>query len=66
VITGTLPNLSRTKATEAVEQAGGRVTELDGQALRYNTKASLLNPDFLAYGDARVDWAALLRGTAHG
>jgi len=49
-----------------LEQAGGRVTELDGQALRYNTKASLLNPDFLAYGDARVDWAALLRGTAHG
>ena len=49
-----------------LEQAGGGVTELDGAALRYNTKESLLNPDFLAFGDARVDWAMLLRGTTHG
>jgi 3'(2'), 5'-bisphosphate nucleotidase len=44
-----------------LEQAGGRVTELDGNALRYNAKESLLNPDFLACGDAGVDWARLLR-----
>jgi 3'(2'), 5'-bisphosphate nucleotidase len=49
-----------------LEQAGGRVTELDGRALRYNAKESLLNPDFLACGDASVDWAGLLRGTTHG
>jgi hypothetical protein len=23
----------------------------DGQALAYNTKANILNPDFIAYGD---------------
>ena len=49
-----------------LEQAGGRVTELDGRVLRYNAKESLLNPDFLACGDANVDWAGLLRGTTHG
>jgi 3'(2'), 5'-bisphosphate nucleotidase len=45
-----------------LEQAGGGVTRLDGSRLAYNTKASLLNPDFLAFGDASVDWAGLLRG----
>jgi len=49
-----------------LEQAGGCVIELDGQTLRYNAKESLLNPDFLACGDASVDWAGLLRGPAHG
>ena len=44
-----------------LEQAGGRVLRTDGQALDYNAKESLLNPDFLACGDPRVDWAALLR-----
>jgi 3'(2'), 5'-bisphosphate nucleotidase len=44
-----------------LEQAGGSVVELDGQVLRYNAKESLLNPDFLACGDASVDWAGLLR-----
>lgn len=35
-----------------VEGAGGQVVRLDdGKALRYNTGAQLLNPDFLAYGD---------------
>ncbi|WP_018973956.1 3'(2'),5'-bisphosphate nucleotidase CysQ [Rudaea cellulosilytica] len=44
-----------------LEQAGGGVTRLDGSRLTYNTKESLLNPDFLAFGDKAVDWAALLR-----
>ncbi len=39
-----------------VEQAGGQVTDLDLQPLRYNTKDSLLNPHFLVFGDARRDW----------
>ena len=35
-----------------VEAAGGQVVRLpDGQALAYNTKADILNPEFLAYGD---------------
>lgn len=34
-----------------VEQAGGKVIDLQGKALRYNTKESLLNPDFLVLGD---------------
>ncbi len=45
-----------------LEQAGGGVTTLDGRRLRYNGKESLLNPDFLAFGDATVDWAGCLRG----
>ena len=39
-----------------VEQAGGKVTELDGRALRYNTKESLLNPYFLVFGDQSYNW----------
>ena len=35
-----------------VEAAGGQVVRIsDGNALRYNERESLLNPDFLAYGD---------------
>ena len=41
--------------------AGGVVVELDGQPLRYNTRAGLLNPFFVVYGDRRRDWLALLR-----
>jgi 3'(2'), 5'-bisphosphate nucleotidase len=44
-----------------LEQAGGAVLTMDGRRLRYNTKESLLNPDFLACGDADVDWTGLLR-----
>ena len=45
-----------------VEQAGGRVTDLRLQPLRYNTSESLLNPEFLVYGDASKDWLAYLPG----
>lgn len=44
-----------------VEQAGGEVVDLQGAPLRYNTKDSLLNPEFLAIGDTSVDWLARLR-----
>ncbi len=47
-------------AQAVVEAAGGRVTTLDRQPLRYNTKDSLLNPQFLVFGDQSVDWAAYL------
>jgi 3'(2'), 5'-bisphosphate nucleotidase len=41
--------------------AGGTVVELDGQPLRYNGREEILNPFFVAYGDRRRDWLALLR-----
>lgn len=46
-----------TAAAQCVlEAAGGVVLRLDGQALRYNGKESLLNPDFIALGDADLPW----------
>jgi 3'(2'), 5'-bisphosphate nucleotidase len=43
-----------------VEAAGGEVTGLDLQPLRYNTKDSLLNPHFLVFGDRQEDWSQYL------
>lgn len=43
-----------------VEEAGGFVTDINMEELRYNTKDSLLNPDFLVFGDSRPNWAAFL------
>ncbi|MFN2308944.1 MAG: 3'(2'),5'-bisphosphate nucleotidase CysQ [Gammaproteobacteria bacterium] len=43
-----------------VEEAGGRVTGLDMQPLRYNTKDSLLNPQFFVFGDVSRDWSRYL------
>jgi 3'(2'), 5'-bisphosphate nucleotidase len=46
-----------TAAGQAVlENAGGVVLTLDGAPLRYNSKESLLNPAFLALGDAGLPW----------
>ena len=39
-----------------LEAAGGAVITLDGEPLAYNTKESLLNPDFLALGDPALPW----------
>lgn len=51
-----------TAAAQAVlVAAGGTVVTVAGDPLRYNTKADLLNPQFLAYGDAATDWLAGLR-----
>jgi len=44
-----------------LEQAGGGVIRLDGSTLSYNTKESLLNPDFLAFGDSSVAWTDIIR-----
>jgi len=50
-----------TAAAQAiVEEAGGKITTLDMQQLRYNTKDSLLNPEFLVIGDSSFDWAQYL------
>ena len=43
-------------AQAVLECAGGYVTDLDGQPLRYNTSDNLLNPHFIAYGDASRNW----------
>lgn len=43
-----------------VEEAGGKVTGMDMQPLRYNTKDSLLNPHFFVFGDAARDWSKYL------
>jgi len=47
-------------AQAVVEAAGGEVTGLDMQPLRYNTKDSLLNPHFLVFGDRQEDWSRYL------
>jgi 3'(2'), 5'-bisphosphate nucleotidase len=47
-------------AQAVVEQAGGRVVTLDGQALVYNTKSDILNPHFFVIGASDRDWLALL------
>lgn len=48
-------------AQAVVEAAGGAVITTDGTPLRYNRKADLLNPHFLAFGDKTRDWLALLK-----
>jgi len=47
-------------AQAVVEYAGGSVLELDGQPLRYNTKADILNPHFVVFGANDRDWLALV------
>jgi 3'(2'), 5'-bisphosphate nucleotidase len=50
-----------TAAAQAiVEAAGGLVLDIDFKPLRYNTKASLLNPNFLVIGDETFDWRQVL------
>jgi 3'(2'), 5'-bisphosphate nucleotidase len=48
-------------AHAVVSGAGGTVSRLDGEPLRYNTREELLNPFFVAYGPRDRDWLALLR-----
>ena len=47
-------------AQAVVEAAGGKVTDTSLRPLRYNTKESLLNPHFLAFGDCGEDWGRYL------
>lgn len=50
-----------TAAAQAiVEAAGGQLVTLDMQPMRYNTKESLLNPEFMAIGDMQYDWHSLI------
>ncbi len=43
-----------------VDEAGGRITKTDLSPLLYNTKESLLNPEFLVVGDPDYDWVRFL------
>jgi len=50
-----------TAAAQCVlEESGGGVLDLAGRPFRYNTRDSLINPEFIACGDTSVDWAARL------
>jgi 3'(2'), 5'-bisphosphate nucleotidase len=54
-----------TAAAQAIlESAGGRMIDLAGRPLRYNSKDDLLNPHFLAFGDQRRDWLAPIHSTS--
>ena len=54
-----------TAATQIIlEEAGGYLVDLNLHPLRYNTKDSLLNPHFLAFGDKNVDWLAYCKEAA--
>lgn len=48
-----------------VVEAGGRVVDFSGHALRYNAREQITNPSFLAYADASRNWVGLL-GAANG
>jgi 3'(2'), 5'-bisphosphate nucleotidase len=51
-----------TAAAQCVlEQAGGNLVDIEGHAFRYNTRDSLLNPEFIASGDPSIDWSARMR-----
>ncbi len=43
-----------------VEEAGGHMTQLDMTPMRYNTKDSLLNPEFFVFGDNTIKWDSFL------
>lgn len=47
-------------AQAVVEAAGGQVVDANFQALRYNTKESLLNPYFYVLGDVKYPWQQML------
>ncbi len=49
-------------AQAVVEQAGGKVLELDGKPLLYNNKPEILNPWFVVVGAPDRDWLALAAG----
>jgi 3'(2'), 5'-bisphosphate nucleotidase len=50
-----------TAAAQCVlEQAGGAVLDMQGERFRYNTRESLINPEFVAVGDPSVNWLARL------
>jgi len=43
-----------------VEEAGGYMLQTDLSPMRYNTKASLLNPEFFVFADKQINWSEFL------
>ena len=43
-----------------INEAGGYITQTDLSELLYNTKDSLLNPDFFVFGDSSIPWESFL------
>lgn len=43
-----------------VEEAGGMITDTRMQALKYNVRESLLNPNFFVFGDQSIRWNQFL------
>lgn len=43
-----------------VEEAGGQILQTDMSPMRYNTKDSLLNPEFFVIGDNSINWSQFL------
>jgi 3'(2'), 5'-bisphosphate nucleotidase len=43
-----------------VEEAGGQITDTQMQALRYNARESMLNPDFFVFGKSDRRWSDYL------
>jgi 3'(2'), 5'-bisphosphate nucleotidase len=51
-----------TAAAQCVlEEAGGRLVGMDNLPFRYNTKESMLNPDFFAVGATQQDWSRFIK-----
>ena len=48
-------------AHAVVLSSGGHIVTLDNRPLQYNCKPSLLNPEFVVYGDPARDWIGLFR-----
>ncbi|MCK4709890.1 MAG: 3'(2'),5'-bisphosphate nucleotidase CysQ [Gammaproteobacteria bacterium] len=44
-----------------VDEAGGQITKTDMQPLLYNTKDSLLNPEFFVFGKSKINWQDYLK-----
>ena len=45
-----------------LEEAGGTLTDLDGNRFRYNHRDSLINPDFLATAADHARWLSIANG----
>jgi len=54
---GSISEWDTAAAQCVLEEAGGAVTDMQMQPLQYNTKDSLLNPEFIAWGDGTIDWS---------
>lgn len=60
------PRLGRTSEWDTaaahciVNEAGGQITKTDMSPLLYNTKESLLNPEFFVFGKTDIKWSEFL------